>query len=196
MIDGSSPDCVTIDLSTEEHNAEPSPEEESIKPPLRQDGGHEGESDWRSRSADNSSTRGGGEEGGHADSLAQSHRYVMEIVDRHVFVETDSDDNASPALPQGAGEAETTAVTVAAICDKAFVDAAGRDLFLQILDEKRGRNAVLGERSFEAMAVAMKVSLLFVVQLLKDNFPARLSVRVSPYMMCAILGVPRQVLPE
>lgn len=82
-------------------------------------------------------------------SSSLSYKYVMEILDEHIFVESGHVSSLEPG---------DDAVEMTECCEKAFVDAAGMDIFLQILDDKRGRNSVLGERGFNNMAIAMKVS--------------------------------------
>jgi hypothetical protein len=77
-----------------------------------------------------------------------SYKYVMEIIDQHVFIDEDC-----------AGGLSMEEDAVRALCQKAFVDAVGMDMFLQILDDKRGRDAVLVEKGFDNMAIAMKVLL-------------------------------------
>ena len=135
-------------------------------------------------------------EDGH-DTSSLSYKYVMELIDQYVFVEAENE--AKKSYDQGC---DLDRDAISAICDKAFVDAVGRDMFLQILDDKRGRNAVLGERSFDAMAIAMKVILVHgnVLAVVWNNFSAWISVCLSSFAFasssCAVLGVSRQVLPE
>lgn len=83
------------------------------------------------------------------DTSYLSYKYVMEIVDQHIFVDEHCIANVSTDEDQ-----------VRSLCEKAFVDAVGMDMFLQILDDKRGRNSVLGEKGFDNMAIAMKVRLI------------------------------------
>ncbi|CAE7834093.1 unnamed protein product, partial [Symbiodinium microadriaticum] len=84
-----------------------------------------------------------------------SYTHVMDLVDQHIFV------GCGPAggVRQNHADGEISADDMTAICEKAFADAVGMDIFLQILDDKRGRSAVLGDKSFDNMAIAMKVFL-------------------------------------
>jgi len=71
---------------------------------------------------------------------------VEELTEKYIFDEAGADRSES-------NEA------IADLCERAFADEAGMDMFLQVLDDKRGRSAVLGENAFKNMTTAMKCFL-------------------------------------
>lgn len=50
-----------------------------------------------------------------------------------------------------------------------FADSEGRKYFLQMLDEKRGRSALLHPRGFRALTTAMQVIIYKICLLLIEN---------------------------
>jgi hypothetical protein len=86
-------------------------------------------------------------------SLPNTHKYVMAIVDQYIFCQSEENPKNEP-LPVEAMEE---------ICSQGFQDCYGMDMFLQVLDEKRGRSAELDELGFRNMKIAMKVSPFFIL---------------------------------
>lgn len=88
-------------------------------------------------------------------SSPMSHKYVNELLDSHIFI--------SSSEPS-----EISVSDLEELCGRAFSDQHGMDLFLQILDEKRGRCSELTLIGFHNMKMAMKVSRVFSLSLLID----------------------------
>jgi hypothetical protein len=87
-------------------------------------------------------------------SLPASHKFITELIDSHVFCDHSLKRPSSP--PQD--PSDISLLGIHEICHRAFADAYGMDLFLQVLDEKRGRSAELDRVGFHNMKIAMKVT--------------------------------------
>jgi hypothetical protein len=79
-------------------------------------------------------------------TLPLSHKFITELVESHIFYDSSTSNT------------DTSPPDVEELCARAFSDHYGMDLFLQILDEKRGRCAELEKQGFKNMKIAMKVS--------------------------------------
>jgi hypothetical protein len=75
---------------------------------------------------------------------------VQELLDQYVF--------PSVLITQRATPIDQT--TLIDLCRKCFSDKEGRELFLQSLDDHRGRNSELMLEQYERMKIAMKVCLI------------------------------------
>jgi hypothetical protein len=85
-------------------------------------------------------------------SLPSTHKCITELIESHIFNDASASTASTNTPPLGVEE----------LCIRAFSDQYGMDLFLQILDEKRGRCAELEKLGFKNMKIAMKVSLFSV----------------------------------
>lgn len=90
-------------------------------------------------------------------------KYVTELIESHIFLDSSSKNHPSE-------HSDGTLTDVEELCGRAFADQYGMDLFLQVLDEKRGRCAELEVLGFHNMKVAMKVWIVSTVSLMVGRY--------------------------
>eukprot|EP00604_Paraphysomonas_vestita_P001008 CAMPEP_0174819188 /NCGR_PEP_ID=MMETSP1107-20130205/2281_1 /TAXON_ID=36770 /ORGANISM="Paraphysomonas vestita, Strain GFlagA" /LENGTH=614 /DNA_ID=CAMNT_0016032233 /DNA_START=570 /DNA_END=2414 /DNA_ORIENTATION=- len=94
-------------------------------------------------------------------SLPISHKYLTELVDQRIFMIQTNENIENNNNNNNSNNSNNNLLTLSTeeLCQRAFSESYGMDLFLQILDEKRGRCAELDSSGFHNMKIAMTAFL-------------------------------------